>query len=326
MVWPVRGPVTSPFCERRAWEACHPGIDIAVPSGTADPRRRARARLARPGRRRVGRLRQLHLPAAHRRRLHVLRPPGADPRAARAARRPRPADRDLRLHRPLLRPAPALRGPPRRPARLPGPLPRRAPPARCARPAPQAHEQPADQTAGRDRAARRSALAGCHGPLPAASAADALAGRQLPLPAMRSDRDRARPPCRAVPATQRRAPGRRPGVRLGVDQLGLAHARRPSAHTRSPRRGAPGRRAARQRAGQRRRRQPRARPARAHAAASSRSTCSAEPGRVSAIVVTREQTYTAGHADLGGQHHRVYHALLSRGAHGWKVTAWTPLP
>lgn len=32
--WPVRGPVTSPFCERRAWEACHPGIDIGVPSGT----------------------------------------------------------------------------------------------------------------------------------------------------------------------------------------------------------------------------------------------------------------------------------------------------
>jgi murein DD-endopeptidase MepM/ murein hydrolase activator NlpD len=26
--------VTSPFCERRAWEACHPGIDIGVPSGT----------------------------------------------------------------------------------------------------------------------------------------------------------------------------------------------------------------------------------------------------------------------------------------------------
>jgi hypothetical protein len=35
MEWPVRGPVTSPFCERRPWEACHPGIDIAVPSGTA---------------------------------------------------------------------------------------------------------------------------------------------------------------------------------------------------------------------------------------------------------------------------------------------------
>jgi murein DD-endopeptidase MepM/ murein hydrolase activator NlpD len=34
LVWPVRGPVTSVFCERRAWEACHPGIDIAVPSGT----------------------------------------------------------------------------------------------------------------------------------------------------------------------------------------------------------------------------------------------------------------------------------------------------
>jgi peptidase M23-like protein len=35
LTWPVRGPVTSRFCERRAWETCHPGIDIAVPSGTA---------------------------------------------------------------------------------------------------------------------------------------------------------------------------------------------------------------------------------------------------------------------------------------------------
>jgi murein DD-endopeptidase MepM/ murein hydrolase activator NlpD len=35
LVWPVRGPVSSVFCERRAWEACHPGIDIAVASGTA---------------------------------------------------------------------------------------------------------------------------------------------------------------------------------------------------------------------------------------------------------------------------------------------------
>jgi murein DD-endopeptidase MepM/ murein hydrolase activator NlpD len=33
-VWPVRGPITSPFCERRSYETCHPGIDIAVPSGT----------------------------------------------------------------------------------------------------------------------------------------------------------------------------------------------------------------------------------------------------------------------------------------------------
>jgi murein DD-endopeptidase MepM/ murein hydrolase activator NlpD len=34
LTWPVRGPISSPFCERRAWEACHPGVDIAVPSGT----------------------------------------------------------------------------------------------------------------------------------------------------------------------------------------------------------------------------------------------------------------------------------------------------
>ena len=33
-IWPANGPITSPFCERRAWEACHPGIDIGIPSGT----------------------------------------------------------------------------------------------------------------------------------------------------------------------------------------------------------------------------------------------------------------------------------------------------
>src|SRR5436190_67134 len=33
-IWPVNGPVTSPFCEVRPWEACHPGIDIGVPTGT----------------------------------------------------------------------------------------------------------------------------------------------------------------------------------------------------------------------------------------------------------------------------------------------------
>ncbi len=34
LMWPVNGPITSPFCERRAWEACHPGIDIGVGTGT----------------------------------------------------------------------------------------------------------------------------------------------------------------------------------------------------------------------------------------------------------------------------------------------------
>ncbi|HEX7299908.1 MAG TPA: peptidoglycan DD-metalloendopeptidase family protein [Solirubrobacteraceae bacterium] len=34
LIWPVDGPITSGFCERRAWESCHPGIDIGVPAGT----------------------------------------------------------------------------------------------------------------------------------------------------------------------------------------------------------------------------------------------------------------------------------------------------
>jgi murein DD-endopeptidase MepM/ murein hydrolase activator NlpD len=33
-IWPVNGPITSPFCEPRSWESCHPGIDIGVPAGT----------------------------------------------------------------------------------------------------------------------------------------------------------------------------------------------------------------------------------------------------------------------------------------------------
>ncbi|HWK25825.1 MAG TPA: peptidoglycan DD-metalloendopeptidase family protein [Solirubrobacter sp.] len=34
LIWPVNGPITSPFCESRAWENCHPGLDIGVPAGT----------------------------------------------------------------------------------------------------------------------------------------------------------------------------------------------------------------------------------------------------------------------------------------------------
>jgi len=33
-IWPINGTLTSNFCESRAWEACHPGIDIADPVGT----------------------------------------------------------------------------------------------------------------------------------------------------------------------------------------------------------------------------------------------------------------------------------------------------
>jgi murein DD-endopeptidase MepM/ murein hydrolase activator NlpD len=33
-VWPIDGTITSPFCESRSWESCHPGMDIAAPTGT----------------------------------------------------------------------------------------------------------------------------------------------------------------------------------------------------------------------------------------------------------------------------------------------------
>lgn len=33
-IWPINGTITSQFCERRSYEACHPGMDIAAPTGT----------------------------------------------------------------------------------------------------------------------------------------------------------------------------------------------------------------------------------------------------------------------------------------------------
>ena len=82
LIWPVNGPITSPFCERRAWEACHPGIDIGVPTGT-------QIHAADSGRVTIagwGWLRQLHLHPAHRHDVDLLRPPGAHPRRRRRSR------------------------------------------------------------------------------------------------------------------------------------------------------------------------------------------------------------------------------------------------
>ena len=44
------------------------------------------------------------------------------------------------------------------------------------------------------------------------------------------------------------------------------------------------------------------------------------------IVVTREQTYTDGRADLGGQRYRVYLVRLGAPQAGWEVSAWEPQP
>jgi hypothetical protein len=48
--------------------------------------------------------------------------------------------------------------------------------------------------------------------------------------------------------------------------------------------------------------------------------------RASGVVVTREQSYTGGRADLGGRRYRVYLIRLNRERNGWEVSAWQPQP
>jgi hypothetical protein len=48
--------------------------------------------------------------------------------------------------------------------------------------------------------------------------------------------------------------------------------------------------------------------------------------KAAGIVVTREQTYTDGRADLGGQRYRIYLIHLTRKPNGWGVSAWEPQP
>ena len=44
------------------------------------------------------------------------------------------------------------------------------------------------------------------------------------------------------------------------------------------------------------------------------------------IVVTREQTLTDEHPNLGGQRYRIYAVRLVHDRHRWQVSAWTPQP
>lgn len=46
----------------------------------------------------------------------------------------------------------------------------------------------------------------------------------------------------------------------------------------------------------------------------------------SGLVVTREQSYTNGRADLGGLRYRVYRVAITRHAGAWEVTRWDPQP
>ena len=48
--------------------------------------------------------------------------------------------------------------------------------------------------------------------------------------------------------------------------------------------------------------------------------------RAAGLIVTREQTYTDGRADLGGRRYHVYVIRLAAGPDRWGVTAWQPQP
>lgn len=53
---------------------------------------------------------------------------------------------------------------------------------------------------------------------------------------------------------------------------------------------------------------------------------SARGFRSGGLVVTREETYTAGRPDIGGRRYRVYAVTLARHGGRWEVTAWQPQP
>ena len=106
LIWPVNGPVVSPFGMR--WGRLHAGLDIAVPAGTPDPG----GRLGPCGADGLGRrLRELHLHPAHRVAVHLLRTPVELLDLQRRGRQPGPGDRCCGLHRALLRGPPPLRDP-----------------------------------------------------------------------------------------------------------------------------------------------------------------------------------------------------------------------
>ena len=110
LIWPVNGPITFAVLRAPGVGGVPPGHRHRRAVGDADPRRRGRQGRALAVGRGVGRLRELHLHRAQRVDVDVLRAPVSLRHLAGRERRPGPGHRLLRLHRTVLRSAPAFRG------------------------------------------------------------------------------------------------------------------------------------------------------------------------------------------------------------------------
>ena len=204
LIWPVRGPVVSPYGMR--WGAMHEGIDIGAATGTP-------ILAAQDGqvvlRQWFGGYGEFTCAAPRRRADHLLRPSVARARAHGRAGAARAADRARRLHRALLRAAPALRGPPGRDVEQP-----------------RARRRPDDVPAAAMRTALTAvgavavlALAGCSDPYASRPA------RATPSPAASATTPSAPDVGDAMPSqTHERVPDTSAGAQAAQSPAALAHA------------------------------------------------------------------------------------------------------
>ena len=150
----------------------------------------------------------------------------------------------------------------------------------------------------------------------------------MPQPVARTRTTSVRPRCRlrrAGPQRRRSSTDTATAFAKRLDQLGLERAFAPATRARPARRG---RLAARLRADAdaAARDETLARDKPANRGTVAAVSLNPRPGSARGLVVTRERTYTNGHADLGGARYRVYRVAISASHDGWTVTEWAPQP